>query len=67
MADNSVIIGNICANAKMHIVINNLCLTPLLQFDDYDIIVSFIVCTDDYEIHTLSELLPHSFGPENLS
>lgn len=33
--------------------------------DTFRVIVARSV--DDYEIYTLSELLPHSFGPENLS
>ncbi len=40
------------------------CRQFLWEFGDMDIVI--VKSADDYEVYKLSELLPHSFGPEDL-
>ena len=53
MTDDSVIVGDICPNAEMHLVIDLLRLGPLLQFHDDDAILVFRISADNDEVHAL--------------
>jgi len=43
------------------------CRQVIKEFADDDMTVIVAKTEDDYRIHTFEELLPHSFGPEDLS
>ena len=43
------------------------CRQVLKEFASDDLTIIIAKARDDYRIHTLGELLPHGFGPENLS
>ena len=44
-----------------------ICRQVMREFCAGDFLIVLARTPDDYEIHTLEELLPHSFGPKNLS
>jgi hypothetical protein len=53
MADNSIVIGNICPDAEMHVVIDLLGLAPLLKFHDDNVFLVLLIGADDDEINAL--------------
>lgn len=56
VSHNAVVIGDISSDTEMHIVIYDLCLGPLLQFDNYDVVLTQFVSSDNDEVYTLGGL-----------
>ena len=56
VANNSVVVGNVSADAEMHVVVHDLGLSPLLQFNDDDVVLAVFISSDYDEIYTLGSL-----------